>query len=293
MTESDSASDQKMPVRKIAWIGLAWAMVVSAVLVWQAYNYTGIYASIAEWQFRNFERLYPIATIALIVALLSLPFVLIIIFRKRRRRQLYGSPPGQVMLRREGLVSRSLAGLAIAAGLIALGLAIAGLAIGGLGERPLTNLSFAPDAAPTSGDVKSRAVVMTNRIGYYREGNFLAGRDLYVAPIAANTQSTNIKYFLEIQDRAASPARVQDITGFMKAQALPGGLEQLYENAGYEIDDRTYVIFEDRASARWPLLSAAGAMALMALLLAIGFALQKLYLRRQVNKRRRSANPDA
>lgn len=293
MSKTESTSDQKMPVRMIAWIGLAWALVVSAILVWQAYNYTGVYGWIAEWQFRHFERLYPIATIAIIVALLSLPFILIVLFRTRRRRQLYGSPPEQIVLRREGLVSKTLTGLAIAAGIISIGLAIAGLAIGGLAERPITNLSFAPDAAPTSGDVKSRAVVMTNRIGYYREGNFLAGRDLYVAPVAANTESTSIKYFMEIQERAASPARIQDISGFMKAQALPGGLEQLYENAGYQIDDQTYVIFADRASARWPLLSAAGAMAVMTLLLLIGFALQKVYLRRQINKSRRSVNPDA
>lgn len=291
MNNSDAlARSNAFPIRNLVWLTLVWATLVGAVLIWQSYNYTGFFAWVAEQQFRLFDRLFPTATILLVVFILSLPLLILIALRLRRRHKKYGSPSAREVLARDISLRKVLGFIAIAAFVGAAILMLIGQSIGSLTDKPIANLSFQTGAAPTSGYIDTRALVLTDRISFYREALPLAGRTLYVVPVVENADSKAIKYFLEIPKQDAEPAQRRDISGFMKAQSVPGGLAQLYENAGYDISEPTYIIFEDHISARWPWFSAAGTATVAGLLLLLGVLVQTVSIRRQSKKLKEAVN---
>ena len=274
-----SESKSRKTTRILVAIALVWAIVVVAVLVWQAVTYTGFFAFLAEWQFRHWDRMFPIATIALVTGLLSLPFIVLLIVRMRRRRKHYGRLEPKAVRTRDTRIVRGLGVLIGACALGALLLAIAGLSIGNLTDKPR---NMTPADVPSDGAawVNMRGSVRYDRIGYYRERFLFFGRDLYVAPLVSANGSAPLKYFVEIPPRSrGSEAESRTVTGIMRRASLPGGLERLYRNEGLRIDNPTYVIFSERTSARWPFLSAAGDLMLLALLAAIGLILIRFHMR--------------
>lgn len=245
-----------------------------------------MFSLLAEWQFRTFDRMFPIATIALVVFLLSLPFIILIAVRLWRRRK-----TGEPLIRRSLRISdivvlKTFAGLTIFAAIVSLVLAVLGLRIGGTGDsdRPSGVLEVSGVAVADGTRVRARAWTLTNRVGFYIERFVVTGRELYVVPLTSDVDDTGVQVFLEVprppslgeqgwidQDRIAPERRPErrEVTGVVRRAALPGGLERLYRNAGYRIEHPTYVIFEDAASARWPYLSAAADIAILTILLGL------------------------
>ena len=114
---------------------LAWASLVIAVLAWQTYAYSGVIAFLAEWQFRNFDRFFPIATIALLTALLVLPFVIVLMIRLRRMAK--DAPPSRhEIIRRQTVGRRFTQVLSIGSFAAALIVVVIGVSAPGLNEKP-------------------------------------------------------------------------------------------------------------------------------------------------------------
>ena len=283
--------ERKVPIRALAYIAIVWGILVCGVLAWQAYTYRGVFAALAEWQFREWQRMFPVATIALLTFLLELPFIVLIALKLRYRRRKFGPAKGKLVFLRGTLLARIFAVMSAIALFLSLILTIMGLSIGTLSDKPITNFSLDSNTNETDNFVRARGLVRTDRIGYYRERFLIVGRDLWLAPLMASEDDSAIRAFVEVHPESqAREPQYRDASGVLRRSAIPGGLRRLYENEGYSVVQPAYVIFSSRASARWPFLSAAADLAIMALLFFVTFAALIVHARR-IKKREDQATP--
>ena len=262
-----ASSSSKISVRMLVYIAIGWGLVVAAALTWQAYTYRGVFAAMAEWQFREWDRMFPVATIGLTTLLLELPLLLIIYLRLRERRRQRGPIRLKTIVERERLGARILAILSGFALIIAVALVFQGLTVSGVVQKP-AGLSSLESVSSSSADlVRTRGFVRMDRIGYYRERFLFVGRDLWVAPVTTAQDAREINLFMEVSptERASEP-KLREVSGIVRRAAVPGGLRRLYEYEGYNVSPTAHVIFSSRASAQWPYLSAAADLAIGALL---------------------------
>lgn len=278
----ESAETKKRyPVKGLVITTIVWAVLVAAILSWQAYDYSGVFGILAEWQFAQWDRMWPLATIALITFLLALPLLLLIGWRLRRRRNRYGSPGRSAVIRRDSRIAK---GILWATGVAAVGaglLALIGFAISGVSDKAAINLAL--DDTPPEGAkwVKMRGTVRYDRIGYYSERFVLIGRDLYVAPLTTGKEDNEIQYFVEIDPRESGKApATETVEGIVRRASLPGGLEELYERENVMFEKPSFVVFRDKSSARWPFMSAAVDFLILALLFGLSFILFRIHLHR-------------
>lgn len=291
MTATQSTEEFKgKPIRGLVWLLMGWAALVALVLIWQAYTYTGFFAWLAERQFALFDMHFPAATILLLIFLLSLPIILLILLRLSKRRRKYGPISPEQSLDRNRIVQKWLVSFCLLSLIVAGGLALTGYGIGAFSEKPTTRLMFEPSAQPSDGYVEARTLVLTDRLAFYRQGTALSGRKLLVAPVVRDADDKNIKYFLKIAEQEATPARILEFEGFLKEEAVPGGLAELYRNAGYSVADQTFIIFEDHLSARWIWYSYAISACFGALFFLLGYLVVSVFNRR-VKKQIASVNP--
>ncbi|GGB75464.1 hypothetical protein [Blastomonas aquatica] len=273
-------TEVRYSVHRISWFATAWGLLVIAVLVWQSYSYTGVFAWLAEWQFRRFDRMFPVVTIFLLTLLLILPALLLIGWRLRERRRLYGRANLGLLTRRGTFLGKWLAILSGLFFIVSVGLALFGLSVSSGDDQPVRSFSLTNPAPAAGREVQARAWVRTDRIGYYRERLIFTERDLYVAPLTVGENPSDIQVFIQVsptKDAVAAKRRV--IKGFLREAAIPGALERLYQDAGYRIKRPTYLVFQAGTSARWPFLSAAADLALIALLLGLGALLTRRHVR--------------
>lgn len=273
--------NRRVSIATLTVITAGWSLVVAGVLIYQAVTYTGLFAFLAEWQFARWNALFPVATIALITFLLSLPFLVLILWRLQRQRRHYGRATPAATITRDKQILKWLLGAA--AGLFLIGAILAGAAmsIGGFADRGPTVISASAPPPDDASWVRIRGAMLNDRVGYYQERFVIAGRELYVVPIAASGDATSIRYFAEVEPRQSGGEITNDaFEGILRRASLPGGLQTLYENEGLSLTQPTYVIFRDRPSARWPYLSAAGDLSLLGLLCLLCFGLFRLRLKR-------------
>lgn len=255
---AEKSTGPLVSTRLLLFLLVAWTLVVMSILVWQAYVYSGLFAIIAEWQFRHWEQMFPVATIILVTFLLQIPFLILIGLRMRQRRRKFGPARADVVVHREKLAARIVSAVSALAVLAAIVLVIVALPIGGVGDKATTMISMRDGASHVNQQVRTRGLVRFDRIGFYDERLLITGRDLWVAPIVSSDDDRTIRYFLEVPRNAkASPAQVQEVSGIIRRAAVPGGLRKLYEYEGYSVPEPAYVIFASRASARWPFFNAA------------------------------------
>ncbi|MGB3472823.1 MAG: hypothetical protein WBA51_18555 [Erythrobacter sp.] len=269
----------RVRTRTLGWITVVWAVLVSTVLVWQTVQYRGIVAWLAEWQFRSFDRFFPVATVTILVFLLTLPFAILIALRLRRsaKRDVYSN--SEKALHRASLFALFLkAGMALCAGVAAM-LFVLGLAQDSVAEKPRKLDLAALSESSSEGPVQLRGTVLLNRLGFYREGFVITSRELWVAPLVVNDRSQKIEVFVQVARGDAGVPAADAFEGFLKRRAVPGGLVQLYQNAGYEVAERPHIIFADAAAARWPYWSAASDLVILLVLLGVLWGFHRRYRR--------------
>lgn len=293
MTDKETANREgRITIKALVLVAIAWGILVCSVLAWQAYMYRGIFATVAEWQFREWGRMFPVATIAAITFLLELPLIIAIALKARRRRRNYGPAKAKFVSARDSLFGRIFAALGGVALVLAGILAVLGLTIGSLGDKPFADLPLEADADLSGSFVRTRALVRMDRIGYYRERFVVTGRDLWVAPVTLSQEDRTIRAFVQVPPvREASEAQVMEVSGVARRAALPGGLRRLYENEGYSVARPAYVIFSSRPSARWPFFSAAADLAIAALLFFLTFGAFRAHERRMKRREAEAGKP--
>lgn len=281
MTQEDSRTDtpdrkRRLPLRWVGAAGLVWAVIVMIALVWQSRTYTGIMATLAEWQFREFDRFFPVATIAVLTAALTLPFSLILairLFRRGKRRD-HGDETVKPQPRpRSQVAERFTAVLAIGAIASALVVLVVGFNAG-VGSEKAQRISVdATLPADFEGPARMRGSLRLDRIAFYKERFVITGRDLWVAPLVSQDEAAPLHYFVQIRPQRPQAAETREVSGYLRKQAIPGGLARLYENAGYRVAPQAFVLFSDRRSALWPYYSAASDLAILALVAALLWSL--------------------
>jgi len=231
-----------------------------------------------------FDELYPVATIVLIALILCLPLIVLILFRMAKRRRKYGPATPQQSLDSNRRIQKWLGGVGIAALLVAGGLVLYALSVGSFTEKPTTRIMHDAGTSPSDGYMEGKGLVLTDRLAFYRQGLPLSGRRMLVAPVVADLEQREIQYFLKVPEQDPTPAKTMEIKGYLKAEAVPGGLEILYENAGYSLKRPTYIVFEDHKSARSIWFGHAESAAIAALLLFLAYLLLGWFNRRQRKK---------
>ncbi|NJS14790.1 MAG: hypothetical protein HC788_09520 [Sphingopyxis sp.] len=255
---------------------------MAAVLVWQTIRYNGLVGWLAEWQFKTFDRFFPVATVVLLTALLALPFAVILFVRLRKAYR--GGEEGlqSQLIERAALASVFFNFGIIASAVIAVALFFIGLAQGSIAEKPVSvNLSQLVERGTRGplleGKVKLKGTVLLDRIGYYREGFVFTSRELWVAPVVTDARSNDFTTFVQIKRAKATDPRTTEIIGYLKSEGVPGGLAQLYTNSGYAVAGKPNLIYSDLRSVRWPYWSAASDFAVLLLLLSVGAIFHNRY----------------
>lgn len=272
----------RIRTRTLGWVTAAWTALVAAILVWQTIRYNGVVGWLAEWQFRAFDRFFPVATIVLLTALLTLPFVAVIFIRLRREYRRGGATLESMLTERAALASVFLKFGIITSALIAAALFFVGLAQGSIAEKPVAlnlNRPAGQDADRpfAEGKVKLKATVLLDRVGYYREGFIFTSRELWVAPVVTDAQAKAFTTFVQIKRSKAEEPQAMEIVGYLKNESVPGGLARLYSNAGYTVVGKPNLIYADLRSVRWPYWSAAGDFAVLLLLLSMAAVFHNRY----------------
>jgi len=286
---AEERSGPIVSTRMLLFLLVAWTLVVVSILAWQAYAYLGLFAAIAEWQFRQWEQMFPVATIILITFLLQIPFLILIGLRLRQRRRKFGPARTGLVVHREKLAARIVGAVSALALLAALVLAILGFTVGGVGEKASITTPINDGNAHVNQMVRTRGVVRFDRIGFYHERVLITGRDLWVAPVVSSTDDRTVRYFVEVpSDTKASPAELRDVTGIVRRSAMPGGLRKLYEYEGYSVPEPAYVVFTSRASARWPFYNASIDLVIVAI---VGLLVVILLFSHSRQLTRRTADP--
>lgn len=282
------AEDRSGPVvstRMLVFLLVAWTFLVVSILVWQAYAYRGPFAAMAEWQFRQWDKMFPVATIILVTFLLQIPLLILIGLRLRQRRRKFGPAGGALVIRREKLAAGVVGFTSGIALLAALMLTILGFTVGGISEKASITASISDGKTHVNQMVRMRGLARLDRIGFYRERVLITGRDLWVAPLLSSTDDRTIRYFVEVpRGTEASPAELRNVTGIVRRSAVPGGLRKLYEYEGYSVPQPAYVLFTSRASARWPFFNAAIDLVIVAIVGLLVVILLRSHSR-QISKR--------
>jgi len=278
--------------RRYGTLAALWAALVAGVLLWQAWNYTGLFGRLAEWQFARFDRMFPAATIAGITALLSLPILFLLRREMRRHRRKFGNPTLTARMLRETTITRWLGGMTLFAALASLGLILWAMSGGEAKKTQLTSLPFSQGAEVEEGQVDLSAWVLTDRLGNYEQKGLFTRHYTMLAPVAGSADGKQMKYFLVTNARRPEPASQQRVTGYLREVHLPGGFERLFMNGGYSFDRPTYVIFPDAKTALRPRFNLAETAIRFAVILLIGFLIHRIHFRRVRREYKESINPE-
>lgn len=277
-----------------------WIAIVSLFFLFQALDYRGLIARLAEIQFLHFDRYWPTLTFVAVVTLFSLPLILAVwLLRVRQRRTESFGPARQDDLRivkgRLARLQGFFAGVSAGSLLAAIIIVIMRLQLPSDEGMPRSIVVGSPDAiAPMEGRAVITGNVDLRETAQFNENLLLVKRSLYFAPVRASADDKGpLRYFVEVR-RNDVPEGFHPIEfpkdeelvrvwrfqlshlvftpfmdGLLRRQALPGEIVNLYRHAGYEVDDDNYVLFSGPGKLTWRYNVLAAEFGISALISAI------------------------
>lgn len=252
-----------------------WLALLGGMFVWQATQYHGFVAWLAEWQYRVLDHYYPGITIALLCLFFSIPLIvmLLILWRRWRRKNEETGDPVAVMLgasRRLRRLCSVLAALSGAVALIVYGLTLLlpreAMPVHLIDSRNAESAIIPEGSATVVGPADMEALVR------FDDKALLFHRRLFFAPVRyrIHGEALPARFFVQVEERADLPRHYLPIrTGVLAQGALPGDVDQLYRNIDYPVTDRPYLLYKDGATLRWRYYMLAGQLAIIALLLGL------------------------
>lgn len=257
----------------IGTFALVLAIIVALGLSWQLFEYRGLMAYLAEWQFNNLGRFYPLVTIALLTLLIEIPLIIVLISRSRSARTEYlliEEPTA--LLTRSRLAYRELLFVAAAIGFSALVLGLYASTIGLTVTGKQFNATAAQGPIPSGTRVQMTGALRLDRIALYRSDSLFFDRSLKVAPLQTGPNQP-IRFLVEVDARQPEPVRNGKIGGVAASAAVPGPLISLYRNAGFRMAQKPTLIVASIDTVRMPYVRTAWTLAIIALLMfAVGMA---------------------
>lgn len=281
---NSSEYNSRRSIERIKKLSISWAALVGLVLLFQAYTYSGLYAQLAEWQFLRFERLFPFSSLALTTLVFSLPLLIFLWVRRRRHRKLYGAIQHDIFISRLQKIFGIFRNFAIVAFVISVIFFIIALRAPNYDSQSTQSVT-ATNPIVTNTPVQMDGSVLYNRVAAYSQKTFLTRRDLLLAPVTLNETDKTFSYFLVIKDRSqVGPARDASVKGFARKVKLPGGFRVLFDNAGYDVAQDTYLIFDSAEAARKRQFGLVETTLRLGILLLIGMLISRLVLRKYERK---------
>lgn len=250
-----------------AWrVAAVWAVVVLVALLWQARGYAGIVAIMAEWQFRRWGAYYPVVTVLISCAVLSVPLILaLIVARRVRQRRERALPVDAIPLALAGSdrVRRFLFVLAGVFGAAALYCVLSAFMLGS-GAQAGT----------------ARAAADLRAVARFGESALLVRRDLYFAPVRG-ARGQSVRQFVEVvpTGHAVQPFAIPEV-GSVQRKALPGEIVALYRSVGIKVADDHVVRFRSVDPLRWRRLAYGAQFALASGVLMLAGWLERRRKRR-------------
>jgi hypothetical protein len=265
---------------------MAWVLAVVLYFLWEADRYGGLYAFLAEWQFEQLGHYFPVLTFALLVIGFGSPAAYLL--KKRRRADRRDIP------NRYGFEAAVSTSMNFRRSLFAFAGALAGAALVTL-LWTLTLPRLAPPRAvitvgapeaitPPLGPVTLRGQIVFTRTAVFAQNLLLTARGVRFAPIVApGDRDQRIQYFVELLPREfgdpRAVSRLDDRTGILMRNQLPGSIVRLYRYAGYDVDRPVHVLYVSAKTLRWPYYVTAAQLAIAALVAAIAALLQHRHIR--------------
>ncbi len=302
--------------RQMQWANralLAWVVIVCLVFLWQALEYRGLVAWLAEFQFLQFDRYWPTLTFVALAAIFSSPLILVVALMRADQRRNDALRAAQLDDERQ-LLGRTRRlyefFVAVSLGSLAAALLCLVLMMRLPGEEGAARsiVMGSPDAiAPIDGRATITGAVDVRETSQFNENLLLVKRTLYFAPVRTGPADRSpLRYFVEVRredvppgyNRIEFPDEKDDVhvyrfrvprlafspymTGMLKRNALPGEITHLYRYAGYTMAPDNYVLFRSAGQLRWRYYMMAGQFAISAIL-AGAFA---LFVRRRERRLR-------
>lgn len=277
-----------MSVRLARLLALGWVALVTIYFLIEAATYTGLYRWLAELQLWWWFFYLPMLSIFVLVAIFSLPALIVLaVLYRRGRRDLSDEARARAGLRFSERFGR---GLFAAAGLFAV--AAAGLLIHAYAGLPsakgyvrLHSVGTASRDLPTEGPTQLIGVAPA-RVGVYGTYWMVGYRHIGFAPAASSPALRSVRFFVEVPPgRDGLYPRTTAATawtGILVEGGLPGAMQRLFRANGYVIPARHYTLYQSEASMRIVYLVRTAQFALVAAML-LGFA---TWQRRNVNRLR-------
>lgn len=277
-----------------------WVVLVGLFFLFQALDYRGIIAQLAEWQFLHFDRYWPTLTFVAMTSLLCAPLLVAIwLLRVRQRRDESFGPArvddGRIVRGRLERLQGFFTGVAAGSVIAAVIVLILRLQLPTDEGSPRSIVMGSPDAiAPVEGRAVLTGTVDLRETAQFNENLLLVKRTLYFAPLRNGPGDTSpLRYFVEVRrtdvqghyDKIDFPEgedlvhawrfRVPGIeftpymNGMLRRRALPGEIANLYRYVGYRVDRDNYVLFSSLDRLTWRYYVLAGEFGFSAILSGI------------------------
>lgn len=270
----------------IGGVAFLWIVLVLVVAVVQAVTYTGIIAAVSEWQFDHLGQSFPAMTFILLVALFALPGVLLLGYAIRRANALRAPSADQLVIQRS---VRMLWVLATLAGLLAVAIVVILIRMAMLpgDSAPADRVEAGVTQQPALHEGAARLIgqYRYDRIATFRQNVLIAQREYRFVPVqpASGRPTPDVMLFAEIAtipDRRAPGT--EERGGILRRGGLPAAVARLYQDAGFRLAPKVYVLYSDRGAMRWPYIAGAAQLAIMTVLLGIAALLtrRRLYVLR-------------
>lgn len=289
-----TAEGELAPERKRAWLRPAkilaygWLLLVLGVFCWQGFWYTGLYATIAEWEHEHYDWYMPVGNVAgltILFGLLPLLVVKLIELRQDRRQ-----PPEIIEARTAGLrVAERLGRWLIAAAAVffvaaLLPVLLVLVDLPGDGGTPQQLSTVATPLQVREGltqvelsDAPKRAILFRMRW----PGELVRSSFAQVEPKLANGQRITIFAELSSDELAnfehdgVSPSRL----GVLVKNGLPGTTISYMNGAGMHVVEPYYALYRSELSARLRYLAVTAQLAMCALITFLFWIAQRLRIR--------------
>lgn len=273
----------------LARIMTLWVLVVLLYFLWEMLHYAGLYATLAEWQFDQFGQFAPTLTFVLPVLLFGSPALLLLRDRHQRDDPRYADRSPVAAARISAIRFRQFL-FVLASALLSAALVIALIALTRTADRRSDRI-VTPDPASVSrvdsGSATLRGTILYDRTAAYAQNLLVTRRGVRFAPIVApgtDPATPQIAYFVELeprdQARMLPNAQVEDRTGTLVRNNLPGSIERLYRYAGLQVTRPYYVLYNSTRTMRAPYWVVAVQLTLAGLVILIAGLLQTVHLRR-------------
>jgi len=278
-----------------------WIALVSLFFLFQALDYRGIIARLAELQFLHFDRYWPTLTFVAVTALFSSPLILACwLLRVRQRHSEQFGPAriddGRIVRGRLARVQGLFAGISAGSLLAAIIVLVMRLQLPSDEGSPRSILLGSPDAiAPVEGRAVITGSVDLSETSQFNESVLLVKRTLYFAPVRPTGADPKepLRYFVEVRrndlrpgyheidfperDRLVHVWRFElpeqvftpYMQGVLRRRALPGEIANMYRYTGYLVDSDNYVLFSSGDRLNWRYYVLAAQFALSALIAGI------------------------